>query len=85
MSYDVNGRTAFITGAARGIGAAVARGMAARGARVALVGREPELSRVSKLGDLTIDKAAQKRLKEMESEVQSLGRVFGKHSAESRD
>ncbi|HEX6087938.1 MAG TPA: SDR family oxidoreductase [Thermoanaerobaculia bacterium] len=40
---------------------------------------------MSKLGDLTIDKGAQKRLEELESEVRSLGRVFGEHSAERRD
>src|SRR3712207_4729697 len=37
------GRTVLITGAARGIGAELARRVAARGARVALVGLEPEL------------------------------------------
>ncbi|MGY1603401.1 short-chain dehydrogenase/reductase [Geodermatophilus sp. SYSU D00815] len=37
------GRSVLITGAARGIGAALAREAAARGARVALVGLEPEL------------------------------------------
>src|SRR4051812_3002184 len=37
------GKTVLITGAARGIGAALARKAAARGARVALVGLEPEL------------------------------------------
>jgi NAD(P)-dependent dehydrogenase (short-subunit alcohol dehydrogenase family) len=36
------GRNVLITGAARGIGAALARKAAARGARVALVGLEPE-------------------------------------------
>ncbi|HEY8866082.1 MAG TPA: short-chain dehydrogenase/reductase [Solirubrobacteraceae bacterium] len=41
-SYDVRGRTVLITGAARGIGAETARRLAARGARVALVGIEPE-------------------------------------------
>ena len=39
----LSGRTVLITGAARGIGAATARQCAARGARVALVGLEPEL------------------------------------------
>ena len=40
--YDVNGRTVFITGAARGIGKASAERMYAKGANVALVGLEPE-------------------------------------------
>jgi NAD(P)-dependent dehydrogenase (short-subunit alcohol dehydrogenase family) len=39
---DVRGKTVLITGAARGIGAESARQLAARGARVALVGLEPE-------------------------------------------
>jgi NAD(P)-dependent dehydrogenase (short-subunit alcohol dehydrogenase family) len=42
MAYDVNGRTVFITGAARGIGAATAERLHAKGANVALVGLEPE-------------------------------------------
>jgi NAD(P)-dependent dehydrogenase (short-subunit alcohol dehydrogenase family) len=40
--YDVAGRTVFITGAARGIGAGTARRLYAKGANVALVGLEPE-------------------------------------------
>jgi NAD(P)-dependent dehydrogenase (short-subunit alcohol dehydrogenase family) len=40
--YDVGGRTVFITGAARGIGAEAARRLHAKGANVALVGLEPE-------------------------------------------
>jgi NAD(P)-dependent dehydrogenase (short-subunit alcohol dehydrogenase family) len=39
------GRTVLVTGAARGIGAEVARQAAARGARLALVGLEPDLLR----------------------------------------
>ncbi len=41
----LSGRAVLVTGAARGIGAAVARELAARGARVALVGLEPTLLR----------------------------------------
>ncbi|HEV2975102.1 MAG TPA: short-chain dehydrogenase/reductase [Solirubrobacteraceae bacterium] len=40
--YDVNGRTVFITGAARGIGKATAERLHGKGANVALVGLEPE-------------------------------------------
>lgn len=40
--YAVEGRTVFITGAARGIGLETARRLHARGASVALVGLEPE-------------------------------------------
>ena len=41
-TYPVSGKTVFITGAARGIGAETARRMAKKGANVALVGLEPE-------------------------------------------
>ncbi|MFD5897692.1 SDR family oxidoreductase [Streptomyces sp. NPDC060366] len=41
--HVLRGRTAVVTGAARGVGEAVARELAARGARVALVGLEEEL------------------------------------------
>ncbi len=39
---NLRGKTVLITGAARGIGAESARQLAARGARIALVGLEPE-------------------------------------------
>jgi NAD(P)-dependent dehydrogenase (short-subunit alcohol dehydrogenase family) len=41
--FNVSGKTVFITGAARGIGAAAAERLYAKGANVALVGLEPEL------------------------------------------
>jgi NAD(P)-dependent dehydrogenase (short-subunit alcohol dehydrogenase family) len=48
MDWSVKGKTVFITGAARGIGAESARRLAARGANVALAGLEPEeLERVA--------------------------------------
>ena len=47
---DLAGQVVVVTGAARGIGAFVARRLAARGARVALLGLEPdELARVVRL------------------------------------
>src|SRR5436190_8912516 len=48
VSYPIDGRVVLVTGAARGIGAEAARRLAGRGARVALVGLEPEeLERVA--------------------------------------
>jgi NAD(P)-dependent dehydrogenase (short-subunit alcohol dehydrogenase family) len=51
--FDVNGRTVFITGAARGIGAAAAERLHGKGANVALVGLEPERleALAARLGD----------------------------------
>jgi NAD(P)-dependent dehydrogenase (short-subunit alcohol dehydrogenase family) len=47
--YSLQGKTVLITGAARGIGADAARRIAARGARVSLVGLEPaELQKVAR-------------------------------------
>lgn len=43
MASSLAGKVVLITGAARGIGAETARTVARRGARVSLVGREPEL------------------------------------------
>jgi NAD(P)-dependent dehydrogenase (short-subunit alcohol dehydrogenase family) len=51
--FDFRGRTVFITGAARGIGAATAERLHGKGANVALVGLEPERleARAARLGD----------------------------------
>jgi NAD(P)-dependent dehydrogenase (short-subunit alcohol dehydrogenase family) len=50
--FDLRGRTVLISGPARGIGAETARQLARKGARLALVGLEPELlqGRVQELG-----------------------------------
>ncbi|MER7698025.1 SDR family oxidoreductase [Streptomyces sp. NPDC096095] len=49
FQYVLRGRSAVVTGAARGIGAAVARRLAQRGAKVALLGLEADaLARVSR-------------------------------------
>jgi NAD(P)-dependent dehydrogenase (short-subunit alcohol dehydrogenase family) len=54
--FDVNGRTVFITGAARGIGKATAERLHGKGANVALVGLEPERleANAAQLGDRAI-------------------------------
>src|SRR5215211_6952280 len=53
MTYQISGKVVLITGPARGIGAETARQLAARGARLSLVGLEPELlaALAEELGD----------------------------------
>jgi len=55
-TYEIAGKTVFVTGAARGIGAAAAERLHARGANVALVGLEPErlAANAERLGDRAI-------------------------------
>lgn len=53
MAHNFTGKVALITGAARGIGAGVARGYVAAGGKVALLGLEPDLltELAAELGD----------------------------------
>jgi NAD(P)-dependent dehydrogenase (short-subunit alcohol dehydrogenase family) len=55
-TYDIAGRTVFVTGAARGIGAASAERLHAAGANVALVGLEPDRLEelAARLGDRAV-------------------------------
>jgi NADP-dependent 3-hydroxy acid dehydrogenase YdfG len=41
MRLDLNGRTALVSGSTQGIGRAIAAGLSAAGARVAVNGRDP--------------------------------------------
>ncbi len=82
MTYELSGKVVFITGPARGIGAETARQLAARGARLSLVGLEPELlaALAGELGDGHVwfecdvtDQAALERA--AAGTVEALGRI----------
>jgi NAD(P)-dependent dehydrogenase (short-subunit alcohol dehydrogenase family) len=47
MRLDLSGKTALVTGSTQGIGLAIARGLAAAGARVAINGRDPDKVRAA--------------------------------------
>ena len=79
QSFDFSGRAALVTGGAAGIGGAIARAFAARGARVAIVDVSaaatdalPGVGHVSHLADLTEPGAADRAVA---AAVQSLGRL----------
>lgn len=78
--YDVDGRTVLITGAARGIGAATARRLHAKGANVALVGLEPDRLEelCTELGDRSaVFEADVTNTKALDRAVRGTVRIFG--------
>jgi NAD(P)-dependent dehydrogenase (short-subunit alcohol dehydrogenase family) len=78
-SQSVRGKTVLITGAARGIGAETARRLAARGARLSLVGLEPELleSVAAECGDAAWFEADVTNREALESAVDGTLERFG--------
>jgi NAD(P)-dependent dehydrogenase (short-subunit alcohol dehydrogenase family) len=53
--YGLEGRTAIVTGASRGIGLAVAEGLARAGARVCVTARDPDADKWITGADLLVD------------------------------
>jgi len=88
MRVDLSGRTALVSGSTQGIGRAIATGLAAAGARVAINGRDPEVvakvvaeipGAVAAPGDLGTDAgttAVLEALPEADILVNNLG-IFG--------
>jgi NADP-dependent 3-hydroxy acid dehydrogenase YdfG len=80
MSRSVRDQVVVVTGAARGVGALLARTLAARGAKVALLGLEPtELARLAEelgtrywVADITDREAMARAAAEV---VEAFGRV----------
>ncbi len=82
--WPVAGRTILITGAARGIGAETARQLRAKGARLALVGLEPDLlaQRASELGGEAIFfEADVTKADELQAAVEGTVERFGRIDA----
>jgi 3-oxoacyl-[acyl-carrier protein] reductase len=71
-SYDFTGRTALVTGAASGIGAAAAARLRAGGAEVAVFDREQVEGYVSVTGDISSSADVDAAVREVES---ALGRI----------
>ena len=80
MTIDLTGKTALITGASRGIGAAAAQAFAAAGAQVALVARSTdEIAEIAgQIGDKAIAISCDvSRYNEVESAVATTAKTFG--------
>ena len=78
---DVTGKVVLITGAARGIGAEVARQLAARGARLALVGLEIALLLAQDAELILLDEpTAGMTVQETQKTADICNRLKGKHT-----